>query len=166
MDSLFFHPKLVHLPLGLALALPLLAVAVALSVRSGALPWRAWALVVALQALLVAGAYTAMRAGHQEEERVEQMVGERVIHEHEEAAEAFLWAAAAVLALAAGAIVVPAGRASSGLLALAVAGSFVVAVLAYRAGQSGGRLVYQYGAASAYASTPSPPPGEADDSDR
>ncbi len=143
------HPALVHLPLGLALATPLLAIGIALAAWRGVLPRRAWVAAVALQALLVAGGVAALLAGQNESGRVEKVVGEDRVDAHEERAEAFLWAAGAVLAVAAAALVVPA-RAGGPLVALSLAGMIAVAVLAIRTGSAGGDLVYRYGAARAW----------------
>lgn len=148
------HPALVHLPLGLALATPILAAGIALAAWRGLLPRRAWVAAVALQALLVAGGVAALVTGEREGERVEKVVGEEPVEAHEERAEAFLWTAGAVLAAAAAALVVPA-RAAAPLAALSLAGMVAVAALAIRTGKAGGDLVYRHGAARAYA------PGEA-----
>ena len=144
------HPALVHLPLGLALATPLLAAGIALAAWRGLLPRRAWIAVVALQALLVAGGVAALVTGEEDGERVEKLVGEDPVEAHEERAEAFVWAAGAVLAAAAAALVVPA-RAAGALAALSLAGMVAVAGLAIRTGQAGGELVYRHGAARAFA---------------
>ena len=143
------HPALVHLPLGLALATPLLAAGLALAVRRGWLPRRAWAAAVALQALLVAGGAAAMITGERDGDRVEKVVGEAPVERHEERAEAFVWTAGAVLVVAAAALLVPA-RAAGPVAALSLAGMVAVAGLAIRAGQAGGELVYRHGAARAF----------------
>ena len=54
MDSLFFHPRLVHLPIALAVLVPVAAAVVLVPWWRGWLPARAWWLAVALQAALVA----------------------------------------------------------------------------------------------------------------
>ena len=163
MESLFFHPKVVHLPLGLALVMPVLAFGLVAARRARFLPPRSWVIVVALQALLLASAYGAMRAGQSEEERVEDLVGESAIHEHEERAEVFLWGAGIVLVIAAAGVLVP-GEVLAGRIVLsAAAGTLVVAGLAVRTGQSGGALVYQHGAAAAYADPGKPATEVVDD---
>lgn len=142
------HPAIVHLPIALAVLLPLAALASALAVARGWLPGRAWVLVVALHALLVASAFLAVETGEHEEERVERAVSERFIEAHEERAESFLWIAAAALA------VTGAGMLSGALGSAARAGSVIAAlgvlVAGAAVGHSGGELVYRHGAASAY----------------
>jgi uncharacterized membrane protein len=143
------HPVLVHVPLGLAVALPLLAIGVAVALWRNALPRRAWVLVVALQIVLVGGGLAAFQAGHKDGDRVEKIVGEKAVDEHEERAEAFLWAAGAVAVVSAAVLLVPAGAVVP-LAAVAALGSLVVAGLGIWTGKAGGALVYERGAASAY----------------
>jgi hypothetical protein len=168
MPTVPLHPALVHVPLGLAAVLPLVAAGLAVALWRGLLARRAWIVLVALQALLVAGGAMALASGDREEDRVERVVGKAAVHRHEEAAEAFLWTAAAVLAAAAAVLVLPARAASAGAFAV-VAGTLLVGALALRAGKAGGELVYLHGAAAAYGAAPGPAPvagaGDRDDDD-
>jgi len=152
MNGLSFHSAVVHLPVALATLMPLIAAGSAWALWTGRVRLRAWTAVVALQALLVASGLVAMRTGEGEEDRVEAVVQERALHQHEEFAEQFIWSAGASLALAA---LVLAGRKAP--VSNALAGAFVVATLgvagmALRVGHAGGQLVYVHGAASAYVS--------------
>lgn len=151
MDSLLFHPKLVHIPVALAILMPLVAGTLLLAWWRGWFPRRVWVLAIALQAALVGSGLLALRTGAMEADRVERIVGEQVIEAHEEAAEVFVWSAGAVLALMIGAGAL--ARRAAGLPAAAVAtlGTVLVLGLGYRTGQAGGELVYRYGAAQAYA---------------
>lgn len=151
MDLLPLHPKLVHVPIALAVLMPALAGGLLVAWWRGALPRRAWVIAVALQAVLVAGSVAALRTGEADEERVERVVSERVIEQHEEAAERFTWAAGVVLVLAAAATVVRRDRSARRLAAVATLGTLCVTILGYRTGQAGGHLVYRDGAASAWA---------------
>ena len=92
-----------------------------------------------------------MRTGEGDEERVEEVVAESVIHEHEEAAELFLPLSAGMLLLAAGGLL----KGGPGRVARAAApfGALLLLVAGYRVGHTGGGLVYEYGAASAYVTT-------------
>ena len=161
MGNLPLHPAIVHLPLGLAFVIPLLALGLTLMMWRGWLPGRAWVLLVGLQALLLGGGLVAMNSGEREEERVERVTPEQLIEAHEEAAEQFVWAAGIVLAVAAAGLLLKSERRR--YVALAVtAGSLAVAGLAIRTGHAGGELVYTHGAASAYAvAGPGGPGGEA-----
>lgn len=151
MDVMPLHPKLVHLPIALAVLMPLVSIALLAAWRSQWLPRRAWVIAVALQAVLVISGITAFRTGGAEEERVEKVVAESTIEAHEEAAEAFLWGAGILLVLSLAAAVLPNERNALATAAVATAGTLVVLFLGYRTGEAGGRLVYQHGAASVYA---------------
>ncbi|MBI5505720.1 MAG: hypothetical protein HY899_13045, partial [Deltaproteobacteria bacterium] len=134
MDVLPLHPKLVHLPIALAVLMPLISVALLAAWRRQWLPRRVWIVAVALQAVLVISGIAAIRSGGAEEERVEKVVAEAVIEAHEEAAEAFVWAAAVVLVLALGGALMPDERTARSLAAAATAGTLVVLFLGYRTG--------------------------------
>lgn len=143
------HPALVHIPLGLALAVPLVFGGLAVAIWRGLLPRRTWLVAVGLQALLVAAGGAAFLSGEREEHRVERVVAERLIDEHQDRAQAFLWAAGAVLALSLVGVVVRERRTPS-VAAFAVAGSLLVAGMGIWTGKAGGELVYRHGAARAY----------------
>jgi len=161
MNALFFHPKLVHLPMALGALMPLVAGGLLLAWWRTWLPARTWVVAVALQLLLVVSGVVALRSGEAEEERVERVVAERLIEEHEEAAEAFVWASGAALGLMLLGLAMAgrgAGLAAAGAATLATG---VVFVLGYRTGEAGGALVYRYGAASAYVGSAAAAAGEA-----
>jgi hypothetical protein len=83
-------------------------------------------------------------------DRVERFVGENLIAAHEASAELFLWSAGTVLVPAILAAIVKKEKTRQALALSAVAGTLVVAGLAFRTGSAGGALVYQHGAANAY----------------
>lgn len=152
MDSLFFHPKLVHIPIGLAVILPLVSIGIVVAWWRQWLPARAWVIVVALQAVLVLSGIAAMRSGEHEEETVEEVVPHDYIHHHEEAAERFVWSAGGLLLLMGAGLAFSNRRAGLPLAAAAAAGTIGIFVLGYQTGEAGGSLVYEHGAASAYTS--------------
>jgi uncharacterized membrane protein len=147
MEQLFFHPKVVHLPMALAVLMPLVSGGILFSWWRGWLDRRVWVVVVLLQAVLVGSGIVAMNTGEREEERVEQIVAERHIEAHEEAAEVFVWASAALLLLMAAPVVLPEGRARRVVSLGAFVGTLIVLGLGYDTGQAGGKLVYEHGAA-------------------
>jgi uncharacterized membrane protein len=157
MDALLFHPKLVHLPMALGVLMPLVAGGVLLAWWRRWLPGRAWALVIALQVILVGSGIMAMQSGEAEEDRVESVVAKSHIKAHEEAAEQFVWASGGVLGLMALAAALSSRRAARPIAAAATLGTLAVFGLGYRTGQAGGSLVYEHGAAQAYAAEA--PPG-------
>jgi uncharacterized membrane protein len=142
------HPAIVHLPIALAVILPLLAVAGIFAIRSAWLPRRAWSLLVVLAGLLVVGSWAALETGEQEEERVERVVAERLIEEHEEAAELFLVLTLVVFAATAAGLF--AGRTGDTARVLALVSMLGLLVAGARVGHLGGQLVYEHGAADAY----------------
>lgn len=152
MPDLPLHPAIVHLPLGLAFVAPLVAIGIYLAYRRGRLPRAAFAILAGLQLVLAGSALGAMLAGHRDEHRVEKVVGERVVHDHEERGEALVWTAGAVAAVTIALLLVPA-RAVGFVAALAIAGTLAVAVLAFLTGKAGGEIVYRHGGAAAF-----PPP--------
>ena len=161
MDTLFFHPKVVHIPIALGVLMPLLASGVLLAWWRTWLPARSWVLVVALQAVLLGSGIVALQTGESEEDRVERVVPEQVIEEHEEAAEVFVWASGAVLGLMLLGLAIHRSKAGLPTAAAATVGTLVVLGLGYRTGQAGGDLVYRHNAASVYAAAPAAAEGSA-----
>lgn len=143
------HPAVVHFPMALAALVPLLALLAALAIARGALPRRAWAGVVVLQVLLVASAWLSLETGEEEEERVEEVVEHRLIHEHEEAAERFMVLAGAAVAVYAAGLL--GGRAGGVARVASLAAGAAVLAAGVATGHLGGELVYKHGAAAAYA---------------
>jgi uncharacterized membrane protein len=159
MNTTPLHPAVVHLPLALAMLMPAFAVVFGWAIWRHRVRPRAWLGFVALQVLLVGSGVVATNTGEAEEDRVEAIVQKSVIHEHEELAEQFVWAAAATLVLAGLVLVIPRPAVIRSLIALVAVATIVVAGLALRVGHAGGRLVYEHGAASAYTGARSPDPG-------
>lgn len=150
MDGLY-HPIVVHLPLGLAILMPLLILLLAILDGKGKLTPSAWLAVVLVQSLLTVGTLAALRTGGQEEERVERIVPEAAIHAHEEAGEVFLWSAVAALVLSA-TLLFPLGATLRKAVPFLLLGLSVVSLaLALRTGKAGGELVYRHQAAAARA---------------
>jgi uncharacterized membrane protein len=142
------HPAVVHFPIVLAVLLPISALGALWAIRRGARASRAWAVPVALAAAVTASGWLALQTGEAEEERVEDIVGEAALHEHEEAAERFLVLSGLVMVVGgAGLLGGPLG--SAGRL-LGTVGSAVVLVAAVAVGEAGGELVYRHGAAQPY----------------
>ncbi|HEY0972053.1 MAG TPA: DUF2231 domain-containing protein [Gemmatimonadales bacterium] len=142
------HPLVVHFPVVLAVLLPISALIALRAIRKGTTPRKAWALPLAMAAALAVSAFAATKTGENEEDRVEQVVAKKVIHDHEEAGERFLvLSGALVLVAAAGLLPRTMGQAAR---LLATAGAIGLVAAAVQVGHSGGELVYRHGAASAY----------------
>lgn len=138
------HPALVHLPIGLALAMPLILLAMVVLDGKGKLTRQAWVVVLVLQLLITAGAFAAMKTGSGEEELVERGIGKALIHEHEEAAELFTWASVGLLALSI-LPMLPLGAGLRRVVPFALLGlSVVLLALGFRTGKLGGELVWTH----------------------
>jgi uncharacterized membrane protein len=144
------HPALVHVPLGLAIGAPVIAVAILVAVWRGWLPARAWLVVAIVQVLMVGGAFVAVSTGEKDEEKVEKIVPEEAMEEHEESGKWFQWAA--LIACVVSLVVVVAGNKPVGRPAMLVATilTMLVAAAALRTGQLGGKLIYVHGGARAH----------------
>lgn len=149
------HPAVVHLPIALTVLVPAFAVGALVAIRRGARPVRAWGITTALLATLSLSAWVSLETGADQEDRVERVVTEQAIHSHEEAAEAFLALSLLVLVIAGAGLLN--GRIGTGARLAATVGTLALIVAGYRVGHSGGALVYQHGAASAYTSSASIP---------
>lgn len=156
MTDLPLHPAIVHVPLGLAFVMPLVAIGVWLAVRRGRLPRSAFAVVAALQLVVAGAGFAAMAAGDREAKRVASVVGKDVVETHEDRAEAFVWTAAAVAAVSIALLFVPDRFVTAGA-ALTAAGTLAVVALAYATGEAGGEIVYRRGGAAVYANGAPPP---------
>jgi hypothetical protein len=150
MQGIPLHPALVHVPLGVSVVMPLIAAAIGFALLKGWANKPMWLVVIALQAVVLVGGLAAMNTGEDEEEVVEKVVDEKLIKEHEEKAEAFVWSAGITLALSAAVLVL--GPQQVGIAAMVTALAAAITLgLGYRVGHSGGELVFKHGAASAYA---------------
>ncbi|MEB2346158.1 MAG: hypothetical protein OZ948_15635 [Deltaproteobacteria bacterium] len=153
------HPAIVHFPVAIAALLPFALALAAGSIVAGSLDRSAWAGVVLLHAVGAGTAWAALATGHAQEERVERALGEAIeepLHEHEESAERLLWVFAGSLPLTIAGLL--GGPTGSRARVAAVVGGIVVGLVAVPAGRSGGALVYEHGAAAAYAPPPAPAP--------
>jgi uncharacterized membrane protein len=164
------HPVVVHFPIVLAVLLPIFALGALWAIRKGTTPRRAWSVPVAIAAALALSALVAVETGEDQDERVEQVVPEQPLEAHEEAAELFLTLSGGLALVAAAGLV--RGRVGGIARGLGTAGAFALVALAVLVGHSGGKLVYEHGAASAYTgatqrvSAPAPRNGSHDGDDR
>lgn len=142
------HPAVVHFPIVLTFLLPVAVLAALWRLRKGALPARAWGLVVAAAAALAASAWVAVETGEADEDAVERVVAEAPLGRHEEAAERFLLLSGGIVALAGLGLLRGTVGATARLATLAGALGLVVA--GTQVGHSGGELVYRHGAAAAH----------------
>lgn len=142
------HPAIVHLPIALSILLPFFAVGALVAIRRGARPLKAWGITTALFAALTLSSWVAVETGEQQTDRVEQVIAEAPIETHEEAAEAFLLFSLLVLGVAA--IGLTSGKIGTVARVAGTVGALALVAAGYQVGHTGGKLVYQYGAAAAY----------------
>lgn len=147
MGNVPLHPMVVHFPIVLSILLPIFALATLWAIRSRGSA-RLWAIPFALAVALAGSAFVALRTGENEEERVENVVPERVLHQHEEAAERFLVFAAILAGITL--LGMLGGTIGSAARLVATAGSFVIVFAGFQVGKAGGELVYQHNAGAAY----------------
>jgi uncharacterized membrane protein len=143
VNTLPLHPAVVHVPLGLALVMPILLGTLVWAIATNRLPGRTWLLALVLQGVVLGAAAVALRTGEQDEERVEGGAAEGAIEAHERAAQAFTVAAGATFAAAALALALR-NRRRPFLLAGATSVALSVAMLALgiQTGHRGGLLVH------------------------
>ena len=156
------HPAIVHFPIAFAVILPATIAWGLFQARRESGFLSSWLPSLAIAILLAATATIAVETGEDQEDRVEPFVVEEILHDHEEAGE-MLQRVAITLAIVLGIAVIPALPSQ---LALVLQISTLVASLAllpllWRAGHSGGELVYTHGAAQAYVQGASAPPNQA-----
>lgn len=149
MFGIPLHPLVVHFPIVLAVLLPISAIVALWVIRKGTTPRKAWAVPLGVAAALALSSFAATQTGGAEEDRVERVVAEDAIHDHEEAGERFLVLSSVLF------LITVAGLAGGSLgqaaRFLGAAGAVALVAAAIQVGHSGGSLVYRHGAASAYA---------------
>lgn len=163
MFGIPMHPLVVHFPVALAVLLPIFALVALWAIRRGMTPARAWAVPVVLAAALAGSAFAATRTGEGDEERVERVVPEQSLHEHEESGERFLVLSGALLLVSAAGLV--RGTVGSAGRLLGTLGAVVLLAAAVQVGHSGGTLVYRHGAASAHSGPAAVTLGAGEDDD-
>jgi uncharacterized membrane protein len=146
------HPALVHLPLGLAMLLPLLALAGLITLWRSPAQRHLWIAATVGAALMAGGAFLALETGEDEEEIAEAVVSHRLIHEHEELAELFMVLSAILAVLTVLTLIAsfkkPAAAKVLGSIAVLV--SVAALVQGLRTGHAGGELVYVHNAGAAH----------------
>ena len=150
------HPAVVHFPIVFGYLLPLVAALGLWQIRRTGNARAAWIPVAVLMLFTLVAGLVATDTGGDTEDRVEKVVARRLIHEHEERAEAFMFIAwGALVLLAAGFLKGRLGAIGRWLFLVA---SLLLAIQVTLTGKLGGELVYKHGAASAYAQPASPQP--------
>lgn len=158
------HPAVVHFPIVLALLLPVVAIIGLIMIRRGADVRRSWLPTVGVAIALAGSSWLAVQTGEHEEEAVEEVVAERPIHDHEEAAEVFLALSVVTMLLVTTGL--SGGRVGNLARPVATAATVLSVGLTFQVGHTGGELVYEHGAASAYVAGTDAYRPDSDDSPR
>ncbi|MFQ5450787.1 MAG: DUF2231 domain-containing protein [Nitrospinaceae bacterium] len=147
MFDLPLHPVVVHFPIVLGFLLPFTGLLLWWAIKKEHLPAKAWTLVIALAFVYSVSAVVTAQLGERDEEKVEKVVSEKLIEEHEEAAEWVPWTAGTLFLISLAGLL----RKNPHQIRLAIALLSLAAVVPVaNAGHTGGKLVYQYGAANAH----------------
>lgn len=149
ISSLPLHPLVVHFPVVFAVLAPMFAVGALVAIKRGSRPLVAWGLTAAVVAALSASSFVALETGEGEEDAVENVVPESALETHEDAADRFFSLSLVLLGVTAAGFLPR--RAGTAARIVATAGTLVMVVAGYQVGHSGGALVYEHNAGSAYA---------------
>lgn len=147
MFDLPLHPIVVHFPIVLGTLLPFLAILLWWAIKKWQWTPKVWALVSAVALVYTLSAATAVQLGEEDEEKVEKIISEKVIEEHEEAGELIPWIAGTLFLISLGGLTVKIPKQAR--LAMIVLSLVAVAPL-INAGHTGGELVYKHGASVAH----------------
>jgi len=146
MSSLPLHPFVVHFPIVLAVLVPIVAFGAAFFLFKEKGWKRVWMIPVSLQVAVLILSFVAVQLGEADEERVEAVVAEQVLEEHEEWGERFLVFSGGLTLL----MLLPLFLKTRFLPLLVATISLVGTGLVLKVGHSGGELVYNHGAAAVY----------------
>ena len=147
MFDLPLHPIVVHFPIVLGVLLPFAAILVWWGIKKNMVQQKVWAVVIALALVYGASALVAVEMGEKDEDKVEEVVAEKLIEEHEEIGEMIPWIAGGLLLVS---ISVYYFRNSHAARLAFVVLSLAAIIPLANAGHTGGQLVYKYGAAKAH----------------
>ncbi len=147
MFDLPLHPVAVHFPIVIGVVLPFIALGLLWAIRKDRIQQKVWIGVTVLALAYGASAWVAAELGEEDEDKVEKVVAEEVLEEHEEAGERLPWIAGGLVILSLGGLMTRHARKAQ--IAFVVLSLVAIVPLA-QTGHSGGKLVYQYGAANAH----------------
>lgn len=152
MQSLPLHPIIVHFPIALGLLCPLLIMTIWMGILRWGWPKKTWMLVVGMHVILLASSLAAVKTGEIDEEKVEKYISEQLIEEHEELAEKLPWAFGTLLGVSLLPLIFSKKQKelATATLVLSLASTAVI----IPTGHSGGKLVYEHGAANAHMTSP------------
>ncbi len=148
ISSLPLHPLVVHFPVVFAVLAPAFAFGALVAIKRGTRPLVAWGMTAVLVAALSGSSFLALETGEDQEEAVENIVPGSALDTHEDAANRFFSFSLVLVGITAAGFLPR--RAGTAARLVATAGTLVMVVAGYQVGHSGGSLVYEHNAASAY----------------
>ena len=143
------HPFMAHIPLVLALCLPIVIVSSIVFIMKKKISPRFWWVPVIIQITIVVFSYIALETGEDQEDTVLQFVAKPFIQQHENAAEIFSGLGVILLGLMAVVLFVGESLARNLRFLTAVLSLIPLAAGLY-AGRLGGAIAYTHGGAEAY----------------
>ena len=146
MFDLPFHPIVVHFPIALGVLVPVMGMFLIWAMSSKRANAKSWGIMVFITALYLASAVGAVKTGELDEHNAEELIGRSLVHDHEEAGEKVPWAAGILFVSCLVTYAISRNKLSwthKLVTLLAIAGLYP---LLY-AGETGGKLVYEQGAA-------------------
>ncbi len=127
--------------------LPVLAIGLWWAIKKWQWTPKVWALVSAVALIYTLSAVVAVQLGEADEEKVEKVISEKVIEEHEEAGELIPWFAGTLFLVSLGGFTVKYSKRARVVLMVL---SLLAVVPLINAGHTGGGLVYKHGASVAH----------------
>lgn len=150
MFELPLHPAVVHIPIGLAIVLPILTLLFLFLFYKNKLTKISWIFIFILQLFITAGGYVAIETGEDEEDRVEKVVGHDLIEEHEHKAEDFMKISFVTLAVTAIPFFITKAPILGAVFVANIAMQSLSLFYIVQTGEMGGHIVYEHQAPKAY----------------
>ncbi|MEZ4846869.1 MAG: DUF2231 domain-containing protein [Bdellovibrionota bacterium] len=152
MPTMPLHPIIVHFPIALGLISPLLILGLWMGMMRRKWPAKTWLLVVGMHFILFASSLAAVKTGEMDEHKVEPYVTEQALEDHEELGEKMPWVFGTLLGASLLPLVFP--RKQKALVTTTLVLSIASTAMIIPTGHTGGKLVYEHGAANAHVTSP------------
>lgn len=149
-DGTPFHPALVHVPIGAAMFVPLLAAILILSIHKGWVSPKAWWIVVIASLVALVGGIMSYNTGEFAKDMVVGVVPDEPVEHHERLAQYFMFFIDGTLVLSLLAAFIKAPKAKAIFRVLTFLVSLGMLGMSAVAGHAGGKLLYLHYAGDAY----------------